>query len=201
MKLSFRILSLVMFLSIVFTPFVPAFASSYTVFPVIFGSTLCQIASHYNTAIQAVTAANNLSSSVPSRAKVVSRSSDVKKRIPYTKEDVDLLARLIAAESRNQPNTAKVGVGAVVVNRVLSPKFPNTIKAVIYQPRQFGPARTGRINNPAPADCIIAAEESLRGVDPTNGALFFFDNKTKSRYLRSLPVSVTYGDLIFAYPK
>jgi LysM repeat protein len=173
------------------------------------GDTLYQIALNHNTTIQALVAANNLAGTtihpsqvlmVPSKPAVVSRSTN-KHRIAYTDEDLDLLARLIAAEAKSQPKEAQVGVGAVVINRVLNPRFPNSIKDVIYQPRQFGPASTGIINKPASQSCITAAREALNGTDTTNGALFFFDSGTTNSYLRSLPTSVKYGNMIFSHAK
>ncbi|MTI81736.1 MAG: LysM peptidoglycan-binding domain-containing protein [Firmicutes bacterium] len=136
----------------------------------------------------------------PKRAVVASRSTP-RPVIPYDDKDLDLLARIIAAESRGEPMTGQIGVGAVVINRVQSPQFPNSLKDVIYQPGQFGPARTGKINKPAPEYCFDAAKKALLGADPTNGALYFFDTGTNSRFLWSLPVAFTHGNLIFAYPK
>lgn len=181
-------------------------ARGYVVVP---GDTLYQIALRFGTSTQAIMIANNLSGTVihPTQVLVMPRMYEVpsravpEKRIPYTDEELDLLARLITAEARGESNVGKVGVGAVVINRVLSPQFPNTIREVIYQPRQFGPAQTGKINNPAHDCCVIAAQEALRGIDPTDGALFFFDTGTRSSYLRSLPVAFTNGNLIFSHPR
>ncbi|MBM7854816.1 LysM repeat protein [Desulfohalotomaculum tongense] len=178
----------------------------YVVMP---GDTLYQIALQFHISTQTLIAANNLSQTiiypgqvlkVPARTSTASRGG-ARPAIPYTKEDLDLLARLITAESRGEPELGKISVGAVVINRVKSPKYPNTIKEVIYQPGQFGPVRSGRINNPALPDCIEAAKKALNGADPTGGALYFFDNKTGNRFLRSLPVALKQGNLIFAYPK
>ncbi|MBO8137618.1 MAG: cell wall hydrolase [Desulfotomaculum sp.] len=173
------------------------------------GEKLYQITLQFNPAAQAAIAANGLSEAViyPSQVLKVSPRTEPASRssrrpvIPYTKEDLDLLSRLIAAESRGEPQIGQIGVGAVVINRVQSPLFPNSIKDVIYQPSQFGPVRTGLINRPAPDYCVQAAKKALYGADPTNGALFFFDTSTSSRFLRSLPVAAKHGNLIFAYPK
>ncbi len=174
------------------------------------GDTLYQIAINFNTTIQAIKTANNLTTElihpnqaliIPGRNDTVDRGSADRPKIPYTEQDLDLLARLIAAEAGNESATAKICVGAVVVNRTASSKFPNSIQAVIYQPGQFGPVRTGLINNPAPQSCVQAAKEALAGSDPTNGALFFFDTGTKDKYLRSLPIALQDGNLIFARPR
>ena len=135
---------------------------------------------------------------------LTSRSADMnssRPRIPYTHEEFDLLARLISAEARGESYTAQVAVGAVVINRVLSPKFPNTIKGVIYQKGQFGPVRNGHINRPAASSSISAAKEALYGRDPTNGALFFTDINSMNRFFHTLPVAYRDGRMIFFYSR
>ena len=123
--------------------------------------------------------------------------------IMYTQSDLDLLARLITAEAGNQPYTAKVAVGAVVVNRVKDSRFPNTIKGVIYEKSygyyQFTPVQNGMINKPASQDAIKAAYEALNGVDPTNGALYFFDNTATNKWLWSKPIALRSGKMVYAY--
>lgn len=91
---------------------------------------------------------------------------------------VRLLAALIYCEAGNQPYAGKVAVGAVVMNRVESRRFPNTMEGVIYQSGQFTPARTGKLarvlsSNSIPSSCYDAAYDALNGSDPVNGALFF----------------------------
>lgn len=123
--------------------------------------------------------------------------------LAYTAEDVDLLARLITAEAQGESYDAKVAVGAVVLNRVKSDLFANTIKGVIYEKidgyYQFTPVLNGWINKPANADSIKAAKEALGGNDPTNGALFYFDNSTTNKWLLSRPVSITIDNMIYTY--
>lgn len=123
--------------------------------------------------------------------------------ISYSQSDVDLLARLITAEAEGEPYAGKVAVGAVVVNRVQSSSFPNSISSVIYQRingyYQFTPVLNGHIYKPATADSVKAAYESLNGKDPTNGALFFYDSSVTNKWLLSKPVSTTIDNLTFAY--
>ena len=123
--------------------------------------------------------------------------------IDYTASDLDLLARLITAEAQGEEYNAKVAVGAVVLNRVKSDKFANTIKDVIYEKingyYQFTPVLNGWINKPANEDCIKAAKEALSGIDPTNGALFYFDDSTTNQWLLSRPVSVKIDNMIYTY--
>lgn len=119
--------------------------------------------------------------------------------IAYSDKELDLLSRLIRAEAENQPFEAKVGVGAVVVNRVKSDKFPNDISSVIYEKNQFTPTMNGMINKPATEETVKAAKEALNGVDPTNGALFFFDTSAQSSWLWSKPQALKVDKMVFAY--
>ncbi len=123
--------------------------------------------------------------------------------IAYTQSELDLLARLITAEANNQPHQAKVGVGAVVVNRVQDSRFPNTISGVIYDKSggyyQFTPVENGMINKPASEPAKQAAYEALQGKDPTNGALFFFDDTATNKWLWSKPLALRSGNMIFVY--
>ncbi|MDF9409583.1 MAG: Spore cortex-lytic enzyme precursor [Pelotomaculum sp. PtaB.Bin013] len=117
--------------------------------------------------------------------------------------DVDLLARLITAEADGEPYAGKVAVGAVVLNRLNSNGFPKSIQDVIYQydngTYQFEPVMNGWIDNPASAQSIQAAKDALSGVDPTNGALYFFANYAKNSWLWSRPLSRVIGNHVFTY--
>ena len=124
--------------------------------------------------------------------------------ISYTAEDRVLLARLIHAEAEGEPYMGKVAVGAVVVNRVKSNAFPNTIKGVIYQIDelgfyQFTPVEDGRIFSATPnQDSYRATDEALSGADPTGGALYFFNpSKISNKWLLSKPVIYRVGQHVF----
>lgn len=123
--------------------------------------------------------------------------------IQYTASDLDLLARLITAEAGNQPHTAKVGVGAVVINRVQDARFPNTLSGVIYHKDggyyQFTPVVNGWINKPATQDAKNAAYAALHGSDPTKGALYYFDDSTTNRWIWSKPIALRSGNMVFSY--
>ena len=113
----------------------------------------------------------------------------------------ELLARLINGEARGETYLGQVAVGAVVLNRVKSPKFPNTISGVIYQKNQFSCVKDGQFNKPIAKDSTVykAAKEAMSGSDPTNGALFFYNPKTtKSKWLFSLKTVKTIGSHRFA---
>ena len=113
----------------------------------------------------------------------------------------NLLARLINGEARGESYTGQVAVGAVVLNRVESPDFPNTISGVIYQKGQFSCVTDGNFNKAIKKDSTVykAAKDAMNGVDPTNGALFFYNPKTaKSKWLFSLETVTTIGNHRFA---
>lgn len=122
--------------------------------------------------------------------------------ISYKNSEVDLLARLIAAETTGEPYEAMVGVGAVVVNRVKSPDWPNSINEVINHVtggfHQFSPVQNGSIKN-SPTDASLrAAWAALYGSDPSNGALFYYDRSSTNQWIRSKPVTARIGAMIFA---
>lgn len=123
--------------------------------------------------------------------------------IKYSASDVDLLARLITAEAQGQPYKAKIAVGSVVLNRIKSGLFANSINAVIYQTingyYQFTPVLNGWINKPADSESIKAAYAALGGEDPTKGALFYFDDSTTNKWLWSKPIAIIIDKLVFVY--
>ena len=115
--------------------------------------------------------------------------------------DLDLLARLITAEAGGEAYNAQVAVGAVVVNRVKSSAFPNSISEVINQKTngnyEFTPVLNGNINRPAQAGAVKAANEALSGIDPTNNALFFYSGNAPEALTLPQPVSIRIGNLTF----
>ena len=101
-----------------------------------------------------------------------------KKKAAEFEASKKLLAALIFCEAGNQPYKGQVAVGAVVMNRIASGKYPNSMKAVIYQRGQFGPDATGKLdrvlrNGSYTATNLQAAEDALNGVDPVEGCLYF----------------------------
>lgn len=118
-------------------------------------------------------------------------------------DEVDLLARLITAEAQGEPYEAQVAVGAVVMNRVQSGLWADSIEEVIYQKidgyYQFTPVQNGWIDKPAEAESIKAAQAALNGADPTNGAQFYYDDKATNPWILAKPVSVQIGHMIFAF--
>ena len=110
--------------------------------------------------------------------------------------NVQLLARAINGEARGEPYEGQVAVGAVIMNRVKSSKFPNTIAGVIYQSGAFTAVSDGQINEPiAQGSTVIkAAQDALNGWDPTGGAIYYFNpNTATSKWIWSRPIIKTIG--------
>ncbi len=113
----------------------------------------------------------------------------------------ELLARIVHAESKGEPYLGQVCVAAVILNRVSSPDFPNSLSGVIYQPGAFEPVSNGTINQEVPQDASArkAAREALNGYDPTGGCLYFFNpNTATSKWIWSREVVKTIGKHVFA---
>ena len=114
---------------------------------------------------------------------------------------IDLLARLINGEARGEPYKGQVAVGAVVMNRVKSSEFPDTISGVIYQKGQFSCVTDGQFNKAIDENSTVykAAREAINGADPTNGCIFFYNPKTsKSKWLYTRQTVITIGSHRFA---
>ena len=112
--------------------------------------------------------------------------------------DVDLLARLISAESRGEPYEGQVAVGAVVLNRVSHASFPNSISGVIYQPGAFSCLDDGQFDEPVAESAYRAAQDALNGWDPSSGAIYYFNpNTATSAWIWSRPAIVTIGKHMF----
>lgn len=110
------------------------------------------------------------------------------------KNDAYLLAKLIHAEARGEPYIGKVAVGATVLNRVRSPKFPNTVAGVVYQPRAFTAVDDGQMSLSPAKDSIKAANDCLNGWDPTYGCLYYWNPATAtSRWIWSRKVILKIG--------
>jgi len=92
--------------------------------------------------------------------------------------DLNLLARLIHGEARGEPYIGQVAVGAVVLNRVKDPRFPNTIAGVIYQPGAFDVVSDGQINLEPNETAIKAARDAMNGWDPTYGCVYYYNPST-----------------------
>ena len=112
--------------------------------------------------------------------------------------DTALLARLISAEARGETYTGQVAVGAVVLNRIGHPSFPNSLSGVIYQPGAFSCLDDGQFDQPVSESAYRAAADALGGWDPSYGAIYYFNPSTAtSSWIWSRPVIVTIGKHMF----
>jgi N-acetylmuramoyl-L-alanine amidase len=99
-------------------------------------------------------------------------------KVFLTESDINLMAQVVYAESKGEPYEGKVAVASVILNRVLSPGFPNSVKEVIYQPNAFSCIVNGEISVIPTEECYNAVYEAIKGNDPTNEALFFYNPET-----------------------
>lgn len=173
------------------------------------GDTLTAIARRYDLSVKDIVAWNKISNpdfikvgqvlmlSPEPRRDLVARGS---LRYPVDTEEVELLARLVQMEAGAEPYVGQVAVAAVVVNRMNSSQFPDTIKEVIYQPGQFPPAASSRFDSVVPdrlaREAVLAA---LEGEDPTGGALYFYNPRlaVNPDYWATRPVLAEIGNHVF----
>ncbi|MDQ0255685.1 LysM repeat protein [Evansella vedderi] len=184
-------------------------------YTVVSGDTLSGIAARNGTTVNAIKTANNLTSDflrigqtlvIPRGGTTTGdRSSSPAVETSVNQEELLWLARMIYAEARGESLQGQIAVGAVILNRVKSNLFPNTVRDVIFEKShghyQFTPAGTGSIHNANPTDMQMeAARRAMSGEDPTNGSLFFYNPaKTNDQWVRSRTVSTTIGNHVFAY--
>ncbi len=110
--------------------------------------------------------------------------------------DLQLMARAINGEARGEPYEGQVAVGAVILNRVKSSQFPNTIAGVIYQSGAFTAVADGQINAPIDENSTVykAAQDAMNGWDPTGGCIYYFNPATATnKWIWSRPVVKTIG--------
>lgn len=108
--------------------------------------------------------------------------------------DINLLAKLVYGEARGESYEGQVAVAAVVLNRVKSSSFPNTIAGVIYQPGAFDVVSDGQINLTPNSTAIKAARDAYNGWDPSYGAIYYFNpNTATNKWIWSRPMTVTIG--------
>lgn len=119
--------------------------------------------------------------------------------VEYVSADHRLLAKCVYAEARGEPYKGQVAVAAVVLNRVASSSFPNTVSGVIYQSGAFTCVDNGSINNTPDSSCIRAALDALNGWDPTGGCLYYYNPKTAAdKWIFSRTVQTVIGRHSFA---
>jgi len=170
------------------------------------GDTLYLIAKSFGTTVDTIMSLNGLSSTMiyPGQVLLVPAGSGGGTSPPsrgsnYTAEERYLLAQLINAEAAGEIFEGKVAVGAVVLNRIRDPRFPNTITDVIYEPWQFEPVLNGTLYLPPSADSIRAADAALSGWDPVYGAVYFCNPATaqSTEFFKTLTYVCRIGNHVF----
>jgi N-acetylmuramoyl-L-alanine amidase len=170
--------------------------------------TLYLIAKRNQISLSALLSLNRLNSSAVLRPGQVlqlpaASGSGLRSASPsLSQNDIELLARLVSAESAGEPFQGQVAVAATILNRFKDERYPKTIPGIIYQINygcyQYSPVLDGRINQPATASAYRAVTMALSGWDPSNGANGFYNpDKTTSRWVRSHPMTATIGNHVF----
>ncbi len=113
----------------------------------------------------------------------------------YSSADYDLLARIISAESRGEPYIGQVAVGAVVLNRIEHPSFPDTMSGVVYQRGAFSCLNDGQFYEPVSDSAYSAARDAINGLDPSGGAIYYYNpKKATSKWIFSRNIITTIGN-------
>jgi N-acetylmuramoyl-L-alanine amidase len=115
------------------------------------------------------------------------------------KDNLTLLAQLVCGEARGEPYEGKVAVAAVILNRTLDKRFPDSVAGVVYETHAFESVANGEIYKGTTDECYKSARNALSGWDPSNGSVFFFaPAKTTNKFIWSRPQVRTIGQHIFA---
>ncbi len=141
-------------------------------------------------------------SSPASGDQLASREGRVMSLAGFSAQEIDLLARLVHSESAGEPYAGQVAVAATVLNRLRSSLYPNSLSSVIYQVvngfYQYSPVLDGRINMPAGRSAFNAVYDALKGLDPSENALGFYNpQKTSNQWVRQQQVTAAIGNHIF----
>ena len=164
-----------------------------TVHSVKSGDTLWLLANHYGVSVNAIKSVNNKTVDtifVGERLTIPSSVTAAEKR---------LMAQLVTAEAKGEPYAGQVAVATVILNRVDSTQFPNTINGVIYQPRQFTPVSTGSINQAPTASALRAVDEAIAFRGQGRGSLFFYNPAiATNNWNATRQHTITIGNHVFA---
>ena len=112
----------------------------------------------------------------------------------YDSADYELLARTISAEARGESYIGQVAVGAVILNRIEHPSFPDTLSGVIYQKGAFSCLNDGQFYEPIADSAYSAARDAINGLDPSGGAIYYYNpQKSTNKWILSRPVITVIG--------
>ncbi|TDL34212.1 LysM peptidoglycan-binding domain-containing protein [Jeotgalibacillus sp. S-D1] len=164
------------------------------------GDSLWKISQQYGITVDQLKTANGLSGNIIHPGQTLTTGEE-----KLNENELDLLSRLVHAEARGESYKGKAAVAAVILNRVESDEFPDSIEEVVYETHgngniyAFEPVQNGQITKHADQESIDAAKDAMNGYDPSNGALFFFNPETStSKWVDQLTISSRIGDHVFA---
>ncbi len=165
------------------------------------GETLFSISKKYDTTIQRLKADNGLKGDMIKTGqtlKVPGGDTASRSNGPDSQDDIYWLSRAVYGEARGESYTGQVAVAAVIINRMQSSKFPNTIKGVIFENLAFTAVADGQIYLTPDATAIKAAREALAGKDPSNGALYYWNPaKSTSKWIWTRSIIKRIGNHVF----
>jgi N-acetylmuramoyl-L-alanine amidase len=143
-------------------------------------------------------AALGYSTAAPQQTQTQNPATTTASRGDVNRGDVWLLSKVVMGEAADEPYTGKVAVAAVLLNRVESPEFPNTLAGVVYQPLAFESVSNGQYNREVTDEAMRAAQDAMNGYDPTGGALFFWNPyKPVSKWIWSRTITGQIGNHVF----
>lgn len=186
---------------------VPAKPGASSLYTVRAGDSLFLLAKRYGTTIDAIKNANGLWSDtikVGQRLRIPVGTSSIKSSRSYgnynfTQDEIYLMARAVYGEARGESYTGQVAIAAVILNRMESPDFPNTVKGVIFQPWAFTAVNDGQFWLTPDATAIRAVRDAINGYDPTGGALYYWNPVTATnKWIWSRPIIKQIGKHVFA---
>ncbi|MEE0775543.1 MAG: cell wall hydrolase [Bacillota bacterium] len=174
------------------------------------GDTLYCLAQSYGLSVESIMTANGLTADrIYSGQKIYlegaasapeDNDSAADPSITLTEDELWMMAKMIYGEARGESYEGQVAVGAVIMNRIESPLFPNTMYGVLFQKNQFSAVDDGQYYLTPNATAVAAAKDAARGVDPTHGSLFYWNpvKAPNNAFLNSKEIVATIGGHVFA---
>lgn len=176
-------------------------ATVYTAYTVRHGDSLWKIGKTFGVDYRRIAADNGLTNFMiyPGQQLYIGVECQAQAPEGFSQNDVELMARVVYAEARGEPYAGQVAVAAVILNRLESNQFPNTVQGVVYQPWAFEVVYNGQVWLTPNATAYRATQDAINGWDPSYGAVFFWNPAlTSNPWLWSRQITVQIGNHIFA---
>ena len=192
------------------TPTLPAYSGNTGSYTVKWGDTLWIVSQKLGVSVNSLKTANNLWHDniypggvlyyvKPANQNVNQPSSGATNQKNFTQSDIDLMARVVYAESRGEPYKGQVAVAAVIINRLKNNNFPKSIHEIIYQPWAFSSTLDGQIYLTPNTTAYKAVYDAINGYDPSYGALYFYNpTLSTSSWIFTRQTTIKIGNHIFA---